>query len=108
MDEVPEDLRNKIRTGFVAENKPSINNLPKNQLGNRSLRIMIGTITDIQNNTLFVETQMGNIQVTMDEETNIKSLVNTKKSELKIDNKISISGANDGSKLKAVEITITD
>ena len=108
MDEVPEDLRNKIRTGFVSENKPSINNSSKNQLGNRSLRTMTGTITDIQNNTLYVETQMGNIQVTMDEETNIKSLVNIEKSELGIDKNISISGSNDGTKLKAVEITITN
>ena len=44
----------------------------------------------------------------MDEETNIKSMVTIEKSELKIDNKISISGSNDGAKLKAVEITITD
>ena len=69
---------------------------------------MTGTITDIQNNTLYVETQMGNIQVTMDEETNIKSLVNIEKSELGIDKNISISGSNDGTKLKAVEITITN
>ena len=108
MDEVPEDLRNKIRTGFVSENKPATSNLPKNQLGNRGLRTMTGTVTDIQNNTIYVETQMGNIQVTMDEETNIKSMVTIEKSELKIDNKISISGSNDGAKLKAVEITITD
>jgi hypothetical protein len=108
MDEVPEDLRNKIRTGFVSENKPATSNLPKNQLGNRGLRTMTGTVTDIQNNTIYVETQMGNIQVIMDEETNIKSIVTIEKSELKIDNKISISGSNDGAKLKALEITITN
>jgi hypothetical protein len=108
MDEVPEDLRNKIRTGFVSENKPATSNLPKNQLGNRGLRTMTGTVTDIQNNTIYVETQMGNIQVIMDEETNIKSMVTIEKSELKIDNKISISGSNDGAKLKALEITITN
>ena len=54
MDEVPEDLRNKIRTGFVSENKPTTNNLPKNQLGSRGLRTMSGTVTDIQNTTIYV------------------------------------------------------
>ena len=55
---------------------------------------------------LFVETQRGTVQVIIDENTVVNSIIQTEKTNLKKENQISVKGNNKGTELIAEEITI--
>ena len=106
MDEVPEDLRNKVRTGFLSTDKTPMNNPTAGIGGSKQSRMMTGSISKIEGNMLFVETQRGTVQVVMDNNTVVNSIIPTEKTNLKTENQISIKGNNKGLELTAEEITI--
>ena len=106
MDEVPEDLRNKVRTGFMTTNKSPINSPLASTGGAKQSRMMTGAITKIEENMLYVETQRGTVQVIIDENTVVNSIIQTEKTNLKKENQISVKGNNKGTELIAEEITI--
>ena len=114
LDEVPEDLRNKLRAGF-AQNRPNLNPLsnlqgskPDIETENfRPSRSLSGKITKIENDHLEIETEMGVIQIIVSDSTLIKSTSTVDKSDLSINTTISVSGQREDTGFKAKEIIIT-
>jgi len=114
LDEVPEDLRNKLRSEF-AQTRPNLNPL-SNLQGSKSKgetdnfkpgRSLSGKITKIENDHLEIETEMGVIQIIVSDSTLIKSTSTVNKSDLSINTTISVSGQRDDTGFKAKEIIIT-
>jgi hypothetical protein len=115
-DEIPEDLRKKIRSG-LSENNQSFNamgimgamqqNSPNSGMFSDTKNIS-GQIIKIENNQISLETQKGIVQINFDQSTIIKTNSISDKSKLLTDKTISVSGNNEGSVFKAQEITIND
>ena len=114
LDEVPEDLRNKLRSEF-AQTRPNLNPL-SNLQGSKSKgetdnfkpgRSLSGKITKIENDYLEIETEMGVIQIIVTDSTLIKSTSKVNKSDLSINTTISVSGQREDTGFKAKEIIIT-
>ena len=114
LDEVPEDLRNKLRSEF-AQTRPNLNPL-SNLQGSKSKgetdnfkpgRSLSGKITKIENDHLEIETEMGVIQIIVSDSTLIKSTSKVNKSDLSINTTISVSGQREDTGFKAKEIIIT-
>ncbi|MQG06293.1 MAG: hypothetical protein FI681_00585 [SAR202 cluster bacterium] len=114
LDEVPEDLRNKLRSEF-AQTRPNLNPL-SNLQGSKSKgetdnfkpgRSLSGKITKIENDYLEIETEMGVIQIIVSDSTLIKSTSKVNKSDLSINTTISVSGQREDTGFKAKEIIIT-
>jgi len=115
-DEIPEDLRRKIRSG-LSENNQSFNamgimgamqqNSPNSGMFSDTKNIS-GQIIKIENNQISLETQKGIVQINFDQSTIIKTNSISDKSKLLTDKTISVSGNNEGSVFKAQEITIND
>jgi len=115
-DEIPEDLRKKIRSG-LSENNQSFNamgimgamqqNSPNSGMFSDTKNIS-GQIVKIENNQISLETQKGIVQINFDQSTIIKTNSISDKSKLLTDKTISVSGNNEGSVFKAQEITIND
>jgi hypothetical protein len=115
-DEIPEDLRKKIRSG-LSENNQSSNamgimgamqqNSPNSGMFSDTKNIS-GQIIKIENNQISLETQKGIVQINFDQSTIIKTNSISDKSKLLTDKTISVSGNNEGSVFKAQEITIND
>jgi len=115
-DEIPEDLRRKIRSG-LSENNQSFNamgimgamqqNSPNSGMFSDTKNIS-GQIVKIENNQISLETQKGIVQINFDQSTIIKTNSISDKSKLLTDKTISVSGNNEGSVFKAQEITIND
>jgi hypothetical protein len=115
-DEIPEDLRKKIRSG-LSENNQSFNamgimgamqqNSPNSGMFSDTKNIS-GQIIKIENNQIILETQKGIVQINFDQSTIIKTNSISDKSKLLTDKTISVSGNNEGSVFKAQEITIND
>lgn len=115
-DEIPEDLRKKIRSG-LSENNQSSNamgimgaiqqNSPNFGMFS-DIKNISGQIIKIENNQISLETQKGIVQINFDQSTIIKTNSISDKSKLLTDKTISVSGNNDGSVFKAQEITIND
>ena len=114
LDEVPEDLRNKLRSEF-AQTRPNLNPL-SNLQGSKSKgetdnfkpgRSLSGKITKIENDYLEIETEMGVIQIIVSDSTLIKSTSTVNKSDLSINTTISVSGQREDTGFKAKEIIIT-
>ena len=114
LDEVPEDLRNKLRSEF-AQTRPNLNPL-SNLQGSKSKgetdnfkpgRSLSGKITKIENDHLEIETEMGVIQIIVSDSTLIKSTSTVNKSDLSINTTISVSGQREDTGFKAKEIIIT-
>ena len=114
LDEVPEDLRNKLRAGF-AQNRPNLNPLSNIQGSKPNIetenfrpgRSLSGKITKIENDHLEIETEMGVIQIIVSDSTLIKSTSTVNKSDLSINTTISVSGQREDTGFKANEIIIT-
>jgi len=114
LDEVPEDLRNKLRSEF-AQTRPNSNPLsnlqgakPNGETGNfKPGRSLSGKITKIEKDHLEIETNMGIIQININDSTLIKSTSTASKSELSVNSTISVSGQREDTGFKANEITIT-
>lgn len=114
LDEVPEDLRNKLRAGF-AQNRPNLNPLSNLQGSKPNIetenfkpgRSLSGKITKIENDHLEIETEMGVIQIIVSDSTLIKSTSKVNKSDLSINTTISVSGQREDTGFKAKEIIIT-
>lgn len=115
-DEIPEDLRKKIRSG-LSENNQSFNamgimgamqqNSPNFGMFS-DIKNISGQIIKIENNQISLETQKGIVQINFDQSTIIKTNSISDKSKLLTDKTISVSGNNEGSVFKAQEITIND
>ena len=115
LDEVPEDLRNKLRSEF-AQTRPNLNPL-SNLQGSKSKgetdnfkpgRSLSGKITKIENDYLEIETNMGIVQININDSTLIKSTSTVNKSELSLNTTISVSGQREETGFKATEIIITN
>ena len=115
LDEVPEDLRNKLRSEF-AQTRPNLNPL-SNLQGSKSKgetdnfkpgRSLSGKITKIENDHLEIETNMGIVQININDSTLIKSTSTVNKSELSLNTTISVSGQREETGFKATEIIITN
>ena len=115
LDEVPEDLRNKLRAEF-AQTRPNLNPL-SNLQGSKSKgetdnfkpgRSLSGKITKIENDHLEIETNMGIVQININDSTLIKSTSTVNKSELSLNTTISVSGQREETGFKATEIIITN
>jgi hypothetical protein len=115
-DEIPEDLRKKIRSG-LSENNQSSNamgimggmqqNFPNSGMFS-DIKNISGQIIKIENNQISLETQKGIVQINFDQSTIITTNSISDKSKLLTDKTISVSGNNEGSVFKAQEITIND
>ena len=114
LDEVPEDLRNKLRSEF-AQTKPNLNPLSSlqgskgnSEKGNfKPGRSLSGKITKVENDYLEIETNMGIVQININDSTLIKSTNTISKSELLINTTISVSGQREETGFKATEIIVT-
>tara|TARA_B100000029_G_scaffold198321_1_gene196374 strand:+ start:13660 stop:14247 length:588 start_codon:yes stop_codon:yes gene_type:complete len=114
LDEVPESLRNKLRSEF-AQTKPNLNPLSSLQgsKGNSDKgnfkpgRSLSGKITKVENDYLEIETNMGIVQININDSTLIKSTNTISKSELLINTTISVSGQREETGFKATEIIVT-
>ena len=115
LDEVPEDLRNKLRSEF-AQTRPNLNPL-SNLQGSKSKgetdnfkpgRSLSGKLTKIENDHLEIETNMGIVQININDSTLIKSTSTVNKSELSLNTTISVSGQREETGFKATEIIITN
>ena len=114
LDEVPESLRNKLRSEF-AQTKPNLNPLSSLQgsKGNSDKgnfkpgRSLSGKITKVENDSLEIETNMGIVQININDSTLIKSTNTISKSELLINTTISVSGQREETGFKATEIIVT-
>ena len=115
LDEVPEDLRNKLRSEF-AQTRPNLNPLsslqgskPKGEADNfKPGKSLSGKITKIKNDHLEIETNMGIVQININDSTLIKSTSTVNKSELSLNTTISVSGQREETGFKATEIIITN
>jgi len=115
-DEIPEDLRKKIRSGLSENNQSSngmgmMSAMQQNNPNNGKLsssRNISGQIIKIENDQISIETQKGVVQINFDQSTIIKSNSISDKSKLKLDKTISVLGNNEGTVFKAKEITIND
>ena len=114
LDEVPESLRNKLRSEF-AQTKPNLNPLSSlqgskgnSEKGNfKPGRSLSGKITKVENDSLEIETNMGIVQININDSTLIKSTNTISKSELLINTTISVSGQREETGFKATEIIVT-
>tara|TARA_Y100000590_G_scaffold394814_1_gene474265 strand:+ start:294 stop:881 length:588 start_codon:yes stop_codon:yes gene_type:complete len=114
LDEVPESLRNKLRSEF-AQTKPNLNPLSSlqgskgnSEKGNfKPGRSLSGKITKVENDYLEIETNMGIVQININDSTLIKSTNTISKSELLINTTISVSGQREETGFKATEIIVT-
>ena len=115
LDEVPEDLRNKLRSEF-AQTRPNLNPLSSLQGSNskgetdnfKPGRSVSGKLTKIENDHLEIETNMGIVQININDSTLIKSTSTVNKSELSLNTTISVSGQREETGFKATEIIITN
>ena len=71
-------------------------------------RSLSGKITKIENDHLEIETNMGIVQININDSTLIKSTSTVNKSELSLNTTISVSGQREETGFKATEIIITN